>query len=146
MNRFNKILLILVCFIATLIADNNIISLFKDKTRNIGKSTPINIMIYVKNPSTVCSLTITNMTNPYGQDITQTKLLPVELLPGRYLNASVDDIAKGKYEFEYRWNMNGTFVDSSLRSIYILAYHNSANSIYKKVNLGFLLIPPKVCR
>jgi hypothetical protein len=123
----------------------NMMDNIKKEVKNLGKSTPINIVLYVKNPSTICQLTITNKINPYKMDIT-TKLKPIILKAGKYQRDEIKDIRKGAYEFEYIWSKDGKFVDSKMKTIRIFAYHNSNFKIYKKVNLSFLLMPPRECK
>lgn len=124
----------------------NILDTLKEKTKNLGKQTPIDIALYAKNKSTVCSLSITNIRNPYKQDLTQGKLVPIVLEHGRYYRSDVSHLLKGAYEFEYKWMKKDKFVDSRLKTIRIFAYHDTRNRVHKKVNLTFLLRIPKICR
>jgi len=118
----------------------------RDKTKNIGKQTPIDIALYAKNPSSTCSLTITNISNPYKKDISRDKLAPIVLEYGRYYRSDVSHLLKGVYEFEYKWMKEDKFVDSTLKTIHIFAYHDTRNRVHKKVNLTFLLRVPKMCK
>jgi len=124
----------------------NMLDTLKEKTKNIGKKTPINIALYAKNPSQICSLAITNISNPYKKDLTSSKLIPIELDVGRYYRDDVSNLLKGTYEFEYKWEKEGEFIDSRLRTIHVFAYHDIRNRVHKKVNLTFLLSVPKECK
>jgi len=136
--------LITVCLLTLLEA--NILDTLKEKTKNLGKQTPIDVALYAKNPSQVCSLSITNVTNPYKQEITQSKLKPILLDAGRYYREDLSHLLKGAYEFEYKWEKEGKFVDSRLKTVHIFTYHDRRNRVHKKVNLTFLLRMPKMCR
>lgn len=100
----------------------------------------------LKNPSTICSLRITNITNPYRRDLTEGKLKPIVLESGRYFRGDVYHLLKGAYEFEYKWEKDKKFVDSRLKTVYIFMYHDSNLRLHKKVNLTFLLRVPKGCK
>jgi len=118
----------------------------KEKTKDIGKQTPIDVALYAKNPSHKCSLTITNITNPYKKDLKKSLLPPIALDKGRYYRKDISNILKGAYEFEYKWEKNGRFVDASLKSVSLFAYHNTRNKIHKKLNLTFFILAPAACR
>ncbi len=138
--KSNKIPVILVATLITLSmvnADNVL--------KDIGKQTPVDIELYSKNPSTICSLEITPKNTPY-QDVTKNPLPTISIKAGGYDNRKIDAILKGKYELEYQWKKDGKFVDSSLRSISIKAYHHRELTINKKVDLGFLLKAPDACK
>jgi len=130
----------------TLVVHADMLSNLKDKIKTIGKQTPIDIEVYAKNPSTICSLKITNVSNPYKRDITEAKLEPIVLGEGRYFKGNIYSLLKGAYEFEYKWDKDDKFVDSRLKTVHIFAYHDSRNRVYKKVNLTFLLKVPKGCK
>ena len=100
---------------------------------NIGKKTNVNITLYAKNPSTICSLRIKNTYNPYNKDITKDKFKTINLQAGHYILKELKDILKGKYEFEYSWYKNGRLIDSSLKDIRIFEYHNNKHKFYKKL-------------
>lgn len=138
--------ILLLCVSVLTFSQSNILDTLKEKTKNIGKQTPIDIEVYAKNPSTICSLKITNITNPYRRDLTEGKLEPIVLESGRYFRGDISQVRKGVYEFEYKWEKDGKFVDSMLKTIHIFAYHDIMLKFYKKVNLTFLLRPPKICR
>lgn len=127
-------------------AQANMLDTLKTKMQIIGKKTPVDVVLYAKNSSQVCSLSISNITNPYKRDLKQSKLEPIELEPGRYYNKDVTGLFKGAYEFEYKWEKETKFVDSRLKTIRIFAYHDTRNRIHKKVNLTFLLRVPRMCR
>lgn len=127
-------------------SEANILDRLKDKTKNLGKQTPVDVAIYAKNPSHVCTLSITNMSNPYHQDLTQSKLMPINIKEGKYYREDVHHLLKGAYEFEYKWMKGDTFIDSRLKTIHIFAYHDTRNKIHKKVNLTFLLRVPRICK
>ena len=139
-----KQLLFAVLFLTYL--DASLLDTIKEKTKNLGKQTPIDVVLYAKNPSHICTLRITNVTNPYKQDLTQSKLPPIILEPGRYERREVPYLLKGAYEFEYTWEKEGRFVDSRLKTVHIFAYHDTRNKIHKKVDLSFLLRAPEGCR
>ena len=143
MKKINYILIIF-CLFSSLHA--NILDTLKEKTKNLGKQTPVDVALYAKNPSQVCTLGITNVTNPYKQDITQSKLKPILLDAGRYYREDLSHLLKGAYEFEYKWEKEGRFVDSRLKTVHIFAYHDTRNRVHKKVNLTFLLRMPKGCK
>jgi len=128
------------------LAQADMLDNFKSKIRTIGKQTPVDIALYAKNPSSVCSLSITNITNPYKRDLTQSKLPPIVLEAGRYYREDIAHLLKGAYEFEYKWEKEGRFVDSRLKTVHIFAYHDTRNRLHKKVNLTFLLRIPKICK
>jgi len=114
--------------------------------KNIGKKTPIDINFYIKNPSTVCSLKVKNISNPYNQNIIRTKLPIVILKPGGYYRKDIDNILKGRYEFEYRWYKGGKFIDAGVKVLHIFAYHNKNLSLHKGVKLTFGSLIPKACK
>jgi len=99
MKKINWIFIVMFVF-NTLHA--NILDTIKEKTKNIGKQSSIDIALYAKNPSTICSLKITNITNPYRRDLTDGKLKPIILESGRYFRGDVYHLLKGAYEFEYK--------------------------------------------
>ncbi len=134
----------IVCVVSVLQA--NLLETIKDKTKNLGKQTPVDVVLYAKNPSHTCTLTITNIANPYGQDLTQSKLPSIVLKPGRYAREEVSQLLKGAYEFEYTWKKEDKFIDSRLKTVHIFAYHNTRSRVHKKVNLSFLLRAPKECK
>jgi len=113
---------------------------------NIGKKTEVNISLYAKNPSTICSLKIKNITNPYKKDISKTKFKTIYLDKGRYIREELKNILKGKYEFEYTWSKKSKFVESYLKSVRIFEYHNSKHKLHKRFNLTFRLRVPKSCK
>ena len=113
---------------------------------NIGKKTEVTIALYAKNPSTVCSLKIKNISNPYNRDITKDKFKPVFLKPGRYYRADLPHILKGKYEFEYIWYKDGKFLDSFLKTVRVFEYHNIKHKLHKRFNLTFWIRVPKECK
>jgi hypothetical protein len=139
-----RLLLLAVCIFT--ITEANILDILKEKTKNIGKQTPVDVTIYAKNPSQICSLRITNVTNPYKQELIQSKLKPIVLDTGRYFREDISHLLKGAYEFEYKWEKEGKFIDSRLKTVHIFAYHDTRNRVHKKVNLTFLLRMPKICR
>ena len=100
---------------------------------NIGKKSNVNITLYAKNPSTICSLKIKNISNPYKKNITKDKFKTINIKTGHYLLTEVKNILKGKYEFEYCWYKNGKLIDSSIKDIRIFEYHNNKHRIYKKL-------------
>jgi len=113
--------------------------------KNLGKKTPIDIALYVKNNSTKCTLKIKNISNPYNMDIS--KKLPILIIkPGRYYRKNVDNILKGKYEFEYSWYKEGKFIDSGVKEIHIFSYHDRSLPLYKSVDLTFKDVMPKECQ
>jgi len=114
--------------------------------KNIGKKTPIDIALYVKNNSTKCTLRVKNITNPYKKDITKDKLPILVISPGRYYRKNISNILKGAYDFEYTWYKDKKFVDSGVKSIHIYAYHDTNLAINKKVKLLFENEMPKECR
>lgn len=120
----------------------NLLDTIKEKTKNLGKQTPIDVVLYAKNPSHICTLRIANVSNPYKRDLTRSKLPPVALEPGRYERREVPHLLKGAYEFEYTWEKEGGFVDSRLKTVHIFAYHDTRNKVHKKVDLSFLLRAP----
>jgi len=113
---------------------------------NIGKKTEVNISLYAKNPSIICSLKIKNITNPYKKDISKTKFKTIYLDKGRYIREELKYILKGKYEFEYTWSKNSKFVDSYLKSVRVFEYHNSKHKLHKRFNLTYKLKVPKSCK
>ena len=135
---------VVIFFLTFLEAD--LLNILKEKTKNLGKQTPVDVELYAKNPSHWCRLTITNITNPYKQDLTRDKLRPIVLEPGRYYREDVPHLLKGAYEFEYTWDQEGKFIDSRLKTVHIFAYHDTRHKVHKKVNLTFLLRIPKECR
>ena len=143
MNNLIKIGLLLTLIAS---ANANMLENIKQKFKTIGRQTPIDIALYAKNPSTICSLTITNKINPYKRDITQSKLKPIMLEKGRYYREDINHLLKGTYEFEYSWEKDGKFVDSRLKTIRVFAYHDRTLKIHKKVDLSFLLKIPKKCK
>jgi len=48
----------------------NLLETIKAKTKNLGKQTPVDVVLYAKNPSHICTLRIANVTNPYKRDLT----------------------------------------------------------------------------
>ena len=114
--------------------------------KNIGKKTPIDIALYVKNSSTKCTLRVKNITNPYKKDITKEKLPILQISAGRYYRKNISNILKGTYDFEYTWLKGKKFIDSGVKSIQIYAYHDTNLAINKKVNLLFENLMPKECR
>jgi len=116
-----------------------------DSIKNIGKKTPIDIEIYIKNPSTKCSLRVRNISNPYNTDI-RDKFPIILLKPGSYYYKSIKSVLKGKYEFEYKWYNDSKFIDSGVETIHIFAYHDKALTVYKTVKIDFRDVIPKECR
>ena len=114
--------------------------------KNLGKKAPIDIGFYVKNPSTVCILRVKNISNPYNRNIIKTKLPIIILKPGGYYRKDIDNILKGKYEFEYRWFKNHKFIDGGVKVLNIFAYHDKNLPINKNVNLTFTNVVPKECK
>ena len=102
---------------------------------NIGKKTNVNITLYAKNPSTICSLQIKNISNPYNKDITKNKFKTINLKAGHYILKELKNILKGKYEFEYNWYKNGKLIDSSIKNIRVFEYHNNKHRLYKKLQI-----------
>jgi hypothetical protein len=115
------------------------------KARTIGKQTPIDVVLYVKNSSQKCELKITNVTNPYNTILTQTKLKPITVDAKKYHREIVIQLLKGRYEFEYTWFKEGTLIDSSLKTIHVFVYHDSRNKYYKKVDLSAKMKVPQGC-
>lgn len=100
---------------------------------NIGKKSNINITLYAKNPSAICSLQIKNISNPYNKDITKDKFKTINIKSGHYILRELKNILKGKYEFEYSWYKKGKLIDSSIKDIRVFEYHNNKHRIYKKL-------------
>jgi len=113
--------------------------------KNLGKKTPIDIALYAKNSSTVCTLKIKNISNPYKKDISD-KLPVLVIKPGRYYRANISNILKGEYEFEYDWYKKEKFIDSGAKVIHFFAYHDTNLTFHKRVNLTFDSTMPKECR
>lgn len=137
-------LLFLLCLVSLI--HSGPLETIKEKTKDLGKQTPINVALYAKNPSHKCSLTITNITNPYKEDINKTILPAISLDKGRYYRKDISNILKGTYEFEFKWARSGRFVDASLKTINIFAYHDTRNKIHKNLNITFWLLAPAACR
>ena len=114
--------------------------------KNIGKKTPIDIALYVKNSSTKCTLRVKNITNPYKKDISKDKLPILMISAGRYYRKNISNILKGAYDFEYTWFKGKKFIDSGIKSIHIYAYHDTNLPINKKVKLLFENLMPKECK
>lgn len=114
--------------------------------KNIGKKTPIDIALYVKNSSTKCTLRVKNITNPYKKDITKTKLPTLMISAGRYYRKDISNILKGTYDFEYTWFKDKKFLDSGVKTLHIYAYHDTNLAINKKVKLTFKDLMPKACK
>jgi hypothetical protein len=112
--------------------------------KNIGKPTPIDITLYAKNPSTKCTLTIKNISHPKSD--TNTTIEPITIEPGHYFQKEYKNILKGKYEFEYTFSKDGKFIDSFLKTKYILTPHNNKLKIFKKFNPTTLISTPSVCK
>jgi hypothetical protein len=135
-----KKLILIVSFFTLLNAKIEVPQLFKD----IGKQTPIDITLYAKNPSTKCTLTIKNISFP--NDDNKTKIPTISLKPGHYFQKEYKNILKGKYEFEYTFSKDGKFIDSFLKTKYILTPHNNKLKIFKKFNPTTLISTPSVCK
>jgi len=140
-----KIFYMTVCFLF-ISSHAGILESIKEKTKNLGKQTPVDIELYAKNPSGICTLRITNITNPYRRNLHTGKLVPIVLDAGDYYRADITHILKGAYEFEYTWEKEGRFIDSRLKTVHIFAYHDTRHHIHKKVDLTFWVKVPKVCR
>jgi len=113
--------------------------------KNLGKETPIDIALYVKNKSTICTLKIKNISNPYHKDISD-KLPILVIKPGRYYRTNISNILKGEYEFEYDWYKNDKFIDSGAKVVHIFTYHDTHLSFYKRFDLTFNSTMPKECK
>ena len=143
MKRYGmNIFLLLALFVY---AEAEMFASFIERAKTIGRQTPVDIVLYAKNPSKICRLTITYLTNPYKRDLSRDKLEPIILEPGRYIREDVHRLLKGTYEFEYRWDRGDIFVDSGLRTIYLLAYHDTTLPFHKKIDLTFVLRLPDGC-
>lgn len=114
--------------------------------KNIGKKTPIDISLYVKNSSTKCLLRVKNIANPYKKDITKDKLPILLISRGRYYRKNISNILKGAYDFEYTWFKGKRFIDSGIKTIHIYAYHDTNLAINKKVELTFENLMPPECK
>ena len=138
-----KKVIILISFLYTLHA--SLVDDIKNQVKDFGKQVPIDIILYAKNPSHKCELSIKNIANPYKKDISN-KLEPISLKPGEYYRKEVKNILKGKYEFEYRWSKENKFIDAEAKTVRILPLHDINKTIHKRLNLTFLLFPPKECK
>jgi hypothetical protein len=112
--------------------------------KNIGKPTPIDIVLYAKNKSTKCDLTIKNIS--YPTDNNKTKIPTIIIKKGHYFQQNYKNILKGEYEFEYTYTKDDKFVDSFLKTKHIVTIHNSKLKIYKKFTPTTLIPIPAICK
>ena len=146
-----KIAILGIVAVVSLQAD--IVHAFKEKTapllnkaKTISKATSIPVEVYVKNPSSVCTLSFTNKISPYGYALESGSFSAYTIAEGRYVSESLPSIKKGRYEFEVVWQKEEKIVDSSLKSVHVFAYHDAGSRFHKKVDLSFRLKIPSACR
>ncbi|RLA06797.1 MAG: hypothetical protein DRQ51_08185 [Gammaproteobacteria bacterium] len=118
----------------------------KQKAQTFGKATPIDIKIYAKNRSSICDLTIKQISAPKQAGILANKIADIHIKPARYYRQDYSNIIKGTYEFEYTWSKNKQLIDSRLKTVRILSYHDASLRLYKKLNLTVFTLTPKQCK
>jgi hypothetical protein len=148
-----RLKIVILGIVAVISLQADIVHAFKEKTapllnkaKTIGKATSVPIEVYVKNPSSVCTLSFTNKISPYGYALESGSFSAYTIAEGRYVSESLPSIKKGRYEFEVVWQKEGKIVDSLLKSVHVFAYHDVSNKFHKKVDLSFRLKVPTACR